>query len=33
MNAGGKALVDLVALARLAIDTTIHVNPPHINLG
>lgn len=32
MNAGGKAMVDLVALARLEIDTSIHVKPPHINL-
>jgi hypothetical protein len=32
-NAGGKAMVDLVNLARLEIDTTIHVNPPNLNLG
>lgn len=33
MNAGGKAMVDLVALARIEIDTTIHVNPPHLTFG
>ena len=33
INAGGKAMVDLVALARLEINTTIHVNPPHIDMG
>jgi hypothetical protein len=33
LNAGGKAMVDFVALAKLEIDTTIHINPPHINLG
>ncbi len=33
MNAGGKAMLDLVALARLEIDTTIHVNPPHLTFG
>jgi V8-like Glu-specific endopeptidase len=33
MNAGGRAMVEMVGLARLEIDTTIHVNPPHLNLG
>ena len=33
LNAGGKAMVDFVALARIQIDTTIHINPPHIDLG
>ena len=33
MNAGGKAMVDLVALARLEIDTTIHVSQPHLTFG
>ena len=33
MNAGGKAMADLVALARLEVDTTIHVNPPHLTFG
>ncbi|MFO1498640.1 MAG: trypsin-like serine protease [Verrucomicrobiota bacterium] len=33
MNAAGKAMVDLVGLARLQIDTTIHVNPPHLDLS
>lgn len=33
LNAGGKAMVDFVSLARLQIDTTIHINPPKINLG
>lgn len=33
LNASGKAMVDLVALARLEIDTTIHVRPPDIELS
>jgi hypothetical protein len=34
MNAGGKAMAeDIVALARLEVDTTIHVNPPHLTFG
>jgi hypothetical protein len=33
LNAAGKAMVDMVALARLEIHTGIHVNPPHIDLG
>lgn len=33
MNAGGKAMVDLVGLARLQIDTSIHVSDPHLTFG
>jgi hypothetical protein len=33
LNASGRAMVNLVGLARLEIDTTIHVNPPKLNLG
>lgn len=33
MNAGGKAMVDLVGLARLEIDTSIHVSDPHLTFG
>lgn len=33
VNAGGKAMVDLVGVARLEIDTDIHVKPPNINMG
>ncbi|HWA91871.1 MAG TPA: trypsin-like serine protease [Rhizomicrobium sp.] len=32
MNASGKAMVDMIALARLQVDTDIHVKPPDVRL-
>lgn len=33
LNASGKAMVEMVGLAKLEIDTSIHINPPHLNLS